>query len=71
LIAARGLTLPLLVDQGGADKFLDLLQPQALEAALAGSNGAFRWQAGYDHSYFFVASFMQDHISFHARALLA
>ena len=71
LIKARGLTLPLLVDQGGADKFLDLLQPQALEAALAGTTGQLRWQAGYDHSYFFVASFMEDHIAFHASALFA
>jgi len=71
LIKARGLTLPLLVDQGGADKFLDLLQPQALEAALAGTDAVLRWQAGYDHSYFFVASFMEDHIAFHARAVFA
>jgi S-formylglutathione hydrolase len=71
LIKARGLTLPLLVDQGGADKFLDLLQLQALEAALAGTTGQLRWQAGYDHSYFFVASFMEDHIAFHASALFA
>ena len=71
LIKTRGLHLPLLVDQGGDDKFLDLLQPEALESALAGTDATLRRQAGYDHSYFFVASFMEDHIAFHARALTA
>jgi len=71
LVSLRGMTLPLLVDQGAGDKFLDLLQPQALEAALAGTTGQLRWQAGYDHSYFFVASFMEDHIAFHTGALFA
>jgi S-formylglutathione hydrolase len=42
-----------------------------LEAALAGTDAVLRWQAGYDHSYFFVASFMEDHIAFHARAVFA
>ncbi|MCH2166798.1 MAG: S-formylglutathione hydrolase [Oceanicola sp.] len=66
-----GLDVPLLVDQGGADQFLDLLMPEALSHAMAArrQDGAFRIQRGYDHSYFFVASFIPDHVSFHADAL--
>ena len=60
-----------LIDQGGSDQFLDLLKPEALaEAAAARRQAAtIRMQAGYDHSYFFVASFMEAHIAFHADAL--
>jgi S-formylglutathione hydrolase len=45
--------------------------PEALaEAMIAGrQNAMVRMQKGYDHSYFFVATFMQDHIAFHADAL--
>lgn len=74
LLKERGLGLPLLVDQGADDKFLNLLRTDILEEALAesGAEGAaVRRQAGYDHSYFFVASFMEDHVAFHARALKA
>jgi len=62
---------PVLVDQGGADPYLDLLMPEALAAAMAARRqpGAFRIQAGYDHSYFFVASFIADHLAFHAEAM--
>ena len=62
---------PVLVDQGTEDQFLDLLRPADLAGALARRRqpGAYRMQAGYDHSYFFVASFIADHIDFHARAL--
>ena len=61
----------ILVDQGAGDQFLDLLKPEALSEAMAAKRqqGTFRMQAGYDHSYFFVASFMEDHIAFHADAL--
>ena len=61
----------ILVDQGADDQFLDLLKPEALSEAMAAKRqqGTFRMQAGYDHSYFFVASFMEDHIAFHADAL--
>jgi len=61
----------ILVDQGTDDQFLDLLKPEALSEAMAAKRqqGTFRMQAGYDHSYFFVASFMEDHIAFHADAL--
>ncbi|MCT2539487.1 S-formylglutathione hydrolase [Sedimentimonas flavescens] len=60
-----------LIDQGSDDQFLDLLRPEALAAAMAARRqpGVFRMQAGYDHSYFFVSTFMPDHIAFHAEAL--
>lgn len=68
---ARGIDAPVLIDQGTEDQFLDLLQPQALAEAMAARRqpGAFRLQSGYDHSYFFVASFIADHVRFHAEAL--
>ena len=71
-IGPNGKPLPLLVDQGMADGFLDLqLKPQALEAAAAASAHPLRLrrQEGYDHSYFFVASFIDDHLRHHAAAL--
>jgi len=66
--------LPLLVDQGTADPFLEAqLHPQALAeaAATAGQPLELRLQPGYDHSYFAIASFFDDHLNHHARALLA
>ncbi|GAB1408638.1 S-formylglutathione hydrolase [Thermomonas brevis] len=64
--------LPLLIDQGGADEFLDpQLRPQLLvEAAQrAGHPLDLRMREGYDHSYYFIASFIGDHIAWHADAL--
>ncbi len=63
----------LLIDQGGSDQFLDLLRPEALSHAMAErrQEGIMRMQKGYDHSYFFVSTFMEDHIAFHAEALYA
>jgi len=71
LMAAHGFDGPVLIDQGTDDQFLDLLQPEALSAAMAmrRQNGTFRMQPGYDHSYFFIATFMEDHVTFHAEAL--
>jgi S-formylglutathione hydrolase len=71
LMRRLGFDGPMLVDQGTADQFIDLLRPEALaEAIAARRQGAIlRMQAGYDHSYFFVASFMEDHVAFHAAAL--
>ena len=68
---AAGFDGPVLVDQGGSDQFLDLLKPEALAHAMAArrQDGVFRMQKGYDHSYFFVSTFMPDHIAFHAEAL--
>jgi S-formylglutathione hydrolase len=63
-----------LVDQGAADDFLDeQLKPQLLQEAFraAGIPLTLRYQAGYDHSYYFMASFMADHIAHHARILKA
>jgi S-formylglutathione hydrolase len=73
LMKKRGFDGPILIDQGGSDQFLDLLRPEALaeSAASARQNVIFRMQKGYDHSYFFVSTFMEDHISFHAEALYA
>ncbi len=64
---------PILVDQGLADQFLDLqLHPHALEAAAAASGQqlTLRRHEGYDHSYWFIQSFVGDHIAHHARYLL-
>ncbi|MCC5983070.1 MAG: S-formylglutathione hydrolase [Rhodobacteraceae bacterium] len=71
LMRARGFDGEVLIDQGTEDQFLDLLKPESLAQAMAARRqpGAFRMQAGYDHSYFFVSSFMASHIRFHARAL--
>ena len=73
LMRANGFDGPVLIDQGGSDQFLDLLKPEALSHAMAErrQDGIFRIQKGYDHSYFFVSSFMEDHIAFHAEALTA
>ncbi|WP_438990865.1 S-formylglutathione hydrolase [Lentibacter sp.] len=64
---------PVLVDTGTNDQFIDLLKPEALaEAANARRQEAtLRLQKGYDHSYFFVSSYMEDHMAFHAEALYA
>ena len=66
--------LPLLVDQGDADEFLRTqLKPELLQAA-AGATGhplTLRLQPGYDHSYYFIASFIGEHIAHHAKALNA
>lgn len=65
---------PLLVDQGEADDFLqEQLQPALLEAACrdTGYDAMLRRQPGYDHSYHFVATFIGEHIAFHARHLNA
>ena len=64
--------LPLLIDQGEADEFLPTqLQPHLLQQACeqAGHPLHLRMRAGYDHSYYFIASFMGEHIAHHAKAL--
>ncbi len=73
LMAEKGFPGEVLIDQGADDQFLDLLMPEALSAAMAKRRqpGIFRMQAGYDHSYFFVSTFMSDHVDFHADALYA
>ena len=72
LIASVTERLPLLVDQGAADEFLaEHLKPELLRAACdkAGHPLTLRMQPGYDHSYYFIASFMGDHVAHHAKAL--
>lgn len=74
LVATASERLPLLVDQGGGDEFLDTqLQPQWLQEACtaAGHPLQLRLQPGYDHSYYFIASFIGEHIAHHAQALHA
>ncbi|AXI49555.1 MULTISPECIES: S-formylglutathione hydrolase [unclassified Sulfitobacter] len=73
LMAERGFDGPILIDQGTDDQFLDLLKPEALAEAIAKArqNATLRMQPGYDHSYFFISTFMEDHIAFHADALYA
>jgi S-formylglutathione hydrolase len=73
LMRDRGFDGPVLIDQGGDDQFLDLLKPETLAEAMAAKrqDGVFRLQKGYDHSYFFVSTFMEDHVAFHAEALHA
>jgi S-formylglutathione hydrolase len=71
LMREAGFDGPVLTDTGTKDQFLDLLKPEALfEAAAARrQQGTMRMQPGYDHSYFFVSTFMEDHVAFHAEAL--
>lgn len=72
--AAAGVFDDILVDQGDADSFLtDQLKPELLVAAAkaAGQRLTLRMQPGYDHSYFFMASFVDDHVAFHATRLKA
>jgi S-formylglutathione hydrolase len=61
----------LLVDQGMADPFLDQLRPDDLKEACAASGQRlnFRERDGYDHGYYFVGSFIGEHLRFHAAAL--
>lgn len=72
LIATAGERLPLLVDQGDADEFLAVqLKPELLQAACETANHplTLRMQPGYDHSYYFIASFIGEHVAHHAKAL--
>src|SRR5690554_4062472 len=72
LMAQATQHLPMLIDQGEADNFLvEQLKPAALQDAAerAGYPLTLRMQPGYDHSYYFIASFIDEHLRFHARAL--
>src|SRR5690606_12452714 len=72
LVAQATEKLPLLVDQGGADEFLETqLRSELLQAACEAAKHpvTVRMQDGYDHSYYFIASFIGDHIAYHAKAL--
>lgn len=71
LIEEHGWPRDILIDQGSADPVLDGLLPGRFEEACnrAGVRLELRWQAEYDHSYFFVSTFMADHIAWHAERL--
>jgi S-formylglutathione hydrolase len=72
LVATAPERLPILVDQGETDEFLrKQLRPELLEAACAATGHplTLRRHAGYDHSYYFIASFMAEHFAHHAGAL--
>ena len=73
LVDTGAFDMPLLIDTGTDDQFGDHLKTEAFAAALAKHRceATLRLQKGYDHSYFFVSSFMEDHIAFHAEALWA
>ncbi|MFC6686640.1 S-formylglutathione hydrolase [Jhaorihella thermophila] len=73
MMREAGFDGPVLIDQGTADQFIDLLRPDALAAAIAERRqpATMRMQKGYDHSYFFVSTFMEDHVTFHGEALWA
>ncbi|KAA0594415.1 S-formylglutathione hydrolase [Azospirillum lipoferum] len=65
--------LPILIDQGDRDGFLEAqLKPQALVTAAeeVGHPVTLRMQPGYDHSYFFISTFIEDHLRHHAAALV-
>jgi S-formylglutathione hydrolase len=70
-----GARLPeLLVDQGSADNFLDeQLKTHLLDEACAGAQmrATIRMQPGYDHSYYFISTFMAEHVAWHAERLTA
>ncbi len=67
----RGFDGRMLIDTGTSDQFGDKLMTESLAAAIAERRqpATLRMQRGYDHSYYFVSSFMEDHVSFHAEAL--
>lgn len=71
LVGRKGWPRDVLIDQGTADNFLDLLKPEALSGALAKARipSTFRLQDGYDHSYYFVSTFAADHVDWHADRL--
>jgi len=75
ILMAKGMAKPfddILIDQGLSDPFLETqLMPDLLEqaAATAGQKLTMRYHEGYDHSYYFIQSFIDDHIAFHGERL--
>ena len=71
MMQSTGFDGPMLVDTGTRDQFVDLLCPEVLAAAVSTrrQQAVLRLQPGYDHSYFFISTFMEDHVTFHAEAL--
>ena len=72
LIVSKGpISLPILIDQGTADKAIERLHPHLFEEACAkvGQKLELRYQEGYDHGYFFIQTFIEDHLRHHAAQL--
>ena len=71
LMSNEGFDGKVLIDIGSNDQFMDLLRPETLANAMTQRRqpGEFRIQSGYDHSYFFVSTFIDDHVAFHADLL--
>ena len=72
LIKSRGFESDILIDQGEEDEFLaDQLKPESFVQACEEKNVevSLRMQPGFDHSYFFIATFIQDHIDWHSQRL--
>jgi S-formylglutathione hydrolase len=72
LVAQRSFHSPILVDQGTADRFLaEQLHPEIFAEACRRSGQAFelRMHAGYDHGYYFIQTFMEEHLRWHAARL--
>lgn len=71
LVLTANYQRPILIDQGAADKYLDQLQPHLFEQACKAANQplTLRFHPGYDHSYYFIATFIEDHIRHHAAIL--
>ena len=71
LMSNEGFDGKVLIDIGSKDQFMDLLRPETLANAMTQRRqpGEFRIQSGYDHSYFFVSTFIDDHMAFHADLL--
>ena len=71
LMLNEGFDGKVLIDIGSKDQFIDLLRPETLANAMTErrQSGEFRVQSGYDHSYFFVSTFVDDHVAFHADLL--
>ncbi len=73
LMRGHGFDGPVLVDTGTSDQFIDLLKPESFAEAVSArrQQATLRLQPGYDHSYFFISTFMEEHVAFHADALYA
>jgi len=72
LVAKRGFARPILIDQGTADKFLaEQLYPQVFADSCrqSGTSLTLRMQDGYDHGYYFISTFVADHLHHHAGQL--
>ena len=72
LMKKQPFQVPVKVDQGSADQFLDKqLKTDLLELTLenTGQSADVQYHEGYDHSYFFIATFIREHIRFHAQYL--